>query len=377
MTFGQGPDDKEQKSLFAAPREVVLHYLESHRIPKYWYTQCSIPVELTTSSAREEVKKAADVFVKSDTEMRLAIAKAMDCFFDEGPRMWDACGPDDHETLHYLLPGLAIADEGKRVAEARKWLFEKAHPSLAAPLLRALCKSYYLLNDITEEDQKKVLRLLCKLYRQSGNMSFRFSGAYEAYYGPESGPISKYVIRALGKLKIPEAREQLIKWMIEDGKKSCVSVRQEMWSTFNDFKFDPWVKNSENILKLVRQEDIIELWLLTPPTHKGNSVTGMSILSGHNLGNDKVKEEFKKAVVLQLINPDSDVIEGLVQYLISQWGDKELLSLIQKVNLTVIAKKRIKGLLEKALQEYDWKIKNELTPKEINNYKVKIFKVLE
>jgi hypothetical protein len=351
---------KDAAGLFSTDRAVILDYLKTHRVPKEIFVGYHGVDSHSAEPMINEVKRAADIFVSGDSEMRVAVAKALDSFFDEAPRMWEACSACDYEARLYLVRGLASANEGKRAKEASIWLIQNANPNFATPILRALCDDSLFYGYVNEaqhfgyindaKEQRQMLELLRKLYKQGGNVQFSPPNNEMGLPG-DSGPAAKYVIRALGFLQIPEAIDQLRQWIVVDGKKVDLSVRQEMWCTLYTF-YQKRLLRIELLRDLARQDEIVEVWAITPFPEKTDNrliTLGKLVLSK----NDKeLQANFKKTILRQLSNPDIEVVKGVAEYIVAEYEDSEMPDEIAKVSLTTILKMRAKKLLEKAFSEF-------------------------
>ena len=352
--------DEKATGLYSDDMATVAAYLKANRIPNVQdqYVLTVLPGPIETSPEGRQVRRAADLFVKADSEMRLTIVRAMDQFNSVAPRMWDACGEDDYEARHYLLYGVATSGDEKRTKEAKQWLLESADPRLAAPILRAVCKSSLLLHGLTPEDEKRTLQLLRGLYRQTGDMVYTAPAPVAKVFPGESGPVRKYVVRALGHVRSPAAAEQLFEWMIADGMKSPPSVRCEMWSAFGRMNDALLVVPREKIRELAGRREIVELWLITPPAGPVDVDVrfmfwyGKDILRGTANPEAETARLFKRTAVQQLTNPDPEVVEGLARYLVREYDDKEIPTLVEQTRMTMTAKERARESLTKALADF-------------------------
>ena len=370
------PDKGDEIGLFSDDKKELLEYVQKNRIPNARYLETwptGAPLEVAFAHAARQVKRAADMFVKGDSEFRLAIARAMVVFFNEAGRMWDACGEDDYEARHWLLLGL-LAPHGytptpdpKRGAEARKWLLNEAHPSLAEPILRALCNrsARWVYEELSADEQQKMLALMRKLYGQKGEMvCFAPCPELEEAFPGDSGPIQKYVIRALGNLRSAAAQEQLIEWMIEDGKKADPSVRGEMWQALGAMTWEKLLIPRDRINEIAGRTAMAELLVLPiakrpkdPRAKGGDQVfSGYCLVSGTGKhGDATTRKVFRANLLDQLANPDREVVQGLANYLVCRYDDKDRmdwLPQVEKVKLTSTANKRAKECLQKAFADY-------------------------
>jgi hypothetical protein len=349
-----------QSSLFSEDRKDVMQYLEHHHVPEIGHVHVDAANPSGTAYdiaiARDrQIKRALELFLAGDTELRLRIAMSMEHYSDKGPSFWDACGPDDYEARHYLVMGLAM-DQGRRT-EARSWVLDEAHPSLAEPLLRAICRTP-ILSDSLEEDQKRqVLGLLGSLYRQSGNVTLvRPDPGAPAHHG-DSGPLSRYVVRGLARLGSEDALDQLVEWMAADGKKVENSVRVEMWSALGRFALrysgSRRLQDAQFVRSLAQRSEIAELFALTkrprllPPTADDRSREGMALVSGELRNDPEHARLFKRALAAELANPDADVVRGVVRCVMSRADDAELLGFVRALELSAHARQKACEAIER------------------------------
>jgi len=345
-------DASEPTDLFSTDRSKVIAYLRSHRVPtpKPPAPPSGPGPRSETGGGEEEVARAAQVFMKGNAEMRLVVVQALDSFYEQGARMWDACGPDDYEARHYLVWGLADADSGKRAVQARKWLFEEAHASYAAPILRALCNSTYLMKDLTAAEEDEALVLLRDLYRQTGQMTCITAIPESADYCGDSGPTAKYVVRALRRLQSPEAHRQLPQWINDDGKKVEATTRDEMWSTLGYFAR---TLNQRELQRMASSRALAEAWLLsdspaeTDLRARADPGRGRSLLTGGYSGDKGIAEAFRKNLIDQLTNPDSSVSAAAVRYTVQNSKNAWLAEGLRKLKLADRDKRRLRQLLQK------------------------------
>jgi len=344
-------------SLFSEDRELVLEYLQGHQIPEVrppiFINEANPSGDAFQRSQEKErqLTRALDLFSSGDTLMRLSVARAITSYSglnDKGSLFWDACGPNDYEARHFILMGLAL--EQTYLEKARLWMLEDAHPSLAEPLLRVICMTSVLTDGLNGEEQGKALVLLRALYRQPGSMTlFRPSPGVPSYH-EDSGPVAKYVIRGLARLGTKDALDQLIEWMVADGKKVENSVRVEMWSSLGRFALphsgSRRLQDAQFVRSLAQRSEIAELFALTkrpwslPPTADDRSREGMLLISGE-LRHDPVHARlFKRALIAEFANPDADVVRGVVRYVMSRVDDSELLGFIRASDLSAHARQK-------------------------------------
>ncbi|MFH1131365.1 MAG: hypothetical protein V1754_08525 [Pseudomonadota bacterium] len=155
----------EPNDLFSNDRNVVLEYLKNHPVPDVPHAD-GLTGGPTPSMPeyKAEVKRAKELFIKGDPELRLAIAKSLYINTESCYDLWALCTDDDREAKHYLV---GSCNSEKQRKDQLEWLRKKAHPSLASALIRWLFASYLYENSTTEE-QDSLLEFLSQMYRQPG-----------------------------------------------------------------------------------------------------------------------------------------------------------------------------------------------------------------
>lgn len=284
-------NEKERTiGLYSDDEKTVIEYLKNHRIPHSSGTPSGPGPDYPPY--RREVERALELFEGGIPKLRLAIAKSLVIYNEEGMKFWGKCGPEDYEAKHYLV-GVAFARAKPEQREGlREWLVNEAHPSYATTLLKNLTRR--ALFDKTNESQEKALiGILKELYKQKGRVvSLKWlPGDYERK--DHAGPVQRYVLRLLPGS--PASGKVLLEWICRDSKKVDETTLKAMWYAWGRSKLNDTEGLSE-------RRDLAESWLLCPA--RARSLRHLDATA------------FKKNVCSQVFNPDPRVRTRALEYVI-------------------------------------------------------------
>jgi len=285
-------DPQPDTGLYSDDEETVLEYLATHRVP-HTTGQPSTP-----PGDPREVERAVELFKTGSHAVRLAIAKALPTFSNEGMKFWPLCGDEDYEAKHYLV-GLAFAaSKPEQWVELRDWLINEAHPSYATALLKNLKYFYFrhLFAGATEAEEHKLLAFLKELYRQPGHVVVRRSLPGDYMRKEIGGPVQEYVVGLLPGT--PAASELLLEWISRDSKKVDQSTLEAMWNKWNPSRL-------KDLDAISRRRDVAESFLLSKQWGRGRLLD---------------QPVFDQNVCTQVFNPDDRVRMEALRFAITLGG---------------------------------------------------------
>jgi hypothetical protein len=282
--------------LFSDDEQTVLEYLRDHRIPNST-GQPSGPA-LDAPRYLREVERAVELFKTGSHAVRLAIAKALPAYSNDGMKFWPLCGKEDYEAKHYLF-GLALAaSKPEQRDELRDWLVNESHPSYATALLKNLKYFYFrqFFEDATKAEEDELLAFLKDLYHQKGHVVVKRSLPGDYLREELGGPVQKYVVQLLPRT--PAGAKVLLDWISRDSKKVDEATLEAMWNKWNPSEL-------EDMEDISSRRDVAESFLLSEQWGKRRLLD---------------QPAFDKNVCRQIFNPDDRVRMEALRFVISLGG---------------------------------------------------------
>jgi len=289
---GEAAAAQPRSGLYSNDEKVVMEYLKTHRIPNQFIHAPSQPYP---PPDLREITRAVDLFKSGSQELRLSIAQSMPAGSHQGMQLWEMCDDQNFEARHYLV-GLAVEDaESVQRGQLREWLLNNADPGYAAALLKNLRFEglHHLYDDSNEAQVESVIGFLKSLYRQTGRVVIRRILPGDGYGEELGGSVQQYVVKLLPVTA--QGASVLLDWISCDSKKVDQPTLNAMWHKWNRCKFN-------DLAAVSKRRDVAESWLLSSIDHR----------ELYNVD----KTEFNRNLCRQLFNPDPQVRQKALEYVI-------------------------------------------------------------